>query len=164
MSVVVKEDLQEKLSELVKDLSIETILEVMLDKAILPRTKVVFDMEWEAQVPLQVRRSGRDNPDTKVRYTMTQWYPKMVEYDKDGWHPTPYIAREFYGVWGDYDVTINIDKKLQINLKSATAFLPAGVTAKVYAIYQPNKKSKGFNSTHSFDSSKEERIQEVLKK
>lgn len=89
----------------------ETILEVVLDKPILPKSKVTFDMEWDAQVPLQVRRSGRDNPDTKVRYTMTQWYPKMAEYDYEGWHPTPYVGREFYGVWGDYDVTINIDKK-----------------------------------------------------
>ncbi len=88
----------------------ETILEVLLDKPILPKSKVVFDMEWDAQVPLQVRRSGRDNPDTKVRYTMTQWYPKLVEYDYEGWHPTPYVGREFYGVWGDYEVTINIDK------------------------------------------------------
>jgi hypothetical protein len=88
----------------------ETILEVVLDKPILPKSKVVFDMEWDAQIPLQVRRSGRDNPNTKVRYTMTQWYPKMCEYDYEGWHPTPYVAREFYGVWGDYDVTINIDK------------------------------------------------------
>lgn len=88
----------------------ETILEVQLDKPILPKSKVQFDMTWDAQVPLQVRRSGRDNPQTTVRYTMTQWYPKMAEYDYDGWHPNPYIAREFYGVWGDYDVTINIDK------------------------------------------------------
>lgn len=92
----------------------ETILEVQLDQPILPKSKVVFDMNWEAQVPLQIRRSGRDNPDTRVRYTMTQWYPKMVEYDYEGWHPTPYIAREFYGVWGDYDVTINIDKNFII--------------------------------------------------
>lgn len=88
----------------------ETILEVVLDKPILPKGKAVFDMDWEAQVPLQIRRAGRDNPSTQVRYTMTQWYPKMAEYDYEGWHPTPYIAREFYGVWGDYDVTINIDK------------------------------------------------------
>lgn len=88
----------------------ETILEVVLDKPILPKTKVTFDLTWDSQVPLQVRRSGRDNPNTKVRYTMTQWYPKMCEYDFEGWHPTPYVAREFYGVWGDYDVTINIDK------------------------------------------------------
>lgn len=88
----------------------ETILEVNLDRPILPKSKASIDMEWDAQVPLQVRRSGRDNPKTMVRYTMTQWYPKMAEYDYEGWHPTPYIGREFYGVWGDYNVTINIDK------------------------------------------------------
>jgi len=88
----------------------ETILEVKLDRPILPKAKVVFEMEFESQVPLQVRRSGRDNPGTKVRYSMSQWYPKICEYDYEGWHPTPYVAREFYGVWGDFDVTINIDK------------------------------------------------------
>lgn len=90
---------------------LETILEVKLDKPILPRSKVVFDMEFEAQVPLQIRRSGRDNPSSKVRYSMSQWYPKLCEYDYEGWHPTPYVGREFYGVWGDYDVSISIDKK-----------------------------------------------------
>lgn len=92
----------------------ETILEVNLTKPILPKTKVVFTIEFEAQVPLQVRRSGRDNPATGVRYSMSQWYPKMCEYDYEGWHPTPYVAREFYGVWGDYDVTINIDKTYKL--------------------------------------------------
>ncbi|MBY0535473.1 MAG: M1 family metallopeptidase [Chitinophagaceae bacterium] len=88
----------------------ETILEVKLTKPILPGQTVTFDMEFEAQVPLQIRRSGRDNPSTGVRYSMAQWYPKMCEYDYEGWHPTPYVAREFYGVWGDFDVTIKIDK------------------------------------------------------
>src|SRR5882757_7555389 len=88
----------------------ETILEVDLTQPIAAKGKVVFDMEFEAQVPLQVRRSGRDNPTTGVRYSMSQWYPKLCEYDYEGWHPTPYVAREFYGVWGDYDVKISIDK------------------------------------------------------
>lgn len=88
----------------------ETILEVKLDKPILPKSKVVLDMEFEAQVPLQIRRSGRDNPSSKVRYSMSQWYPKLCEYDYEGWHPTPYVGREFYGVWGDFDVSISIDK------------------------------------------------------
>jgi Peptidase family M1 domain len=92
----------------------ETILEVNLTKAISPKTKVVFEMEFEAQVPLQVRRSGRDNPTTGVRLSMSQWYPKMCEYDYEGWHATPYIAREFYGVWGDFDITINIDKEYKL--------------------------------------------------
>jgi hypothetical protein len=92
----------------------ETILEVNLTKAIAPKTKVVLDMEFEAQIPLQVRRSGRDNPATGVRYSMSQWYPKLCEYDYEGWHPTPYVAREFYGVWGDFDVTIAIDKTYKL--------------------------------------------------
>ncbi|NBV30312.1 MAG: M1 family peptidase [Chitinophagaceae bacterium] len=77
----------------------ETILEVVLDKPIAPRSKVVFDLNFEGQVPLQVRRSGRDNPTSKVRYSMSQWYPKICAYDEDGWHPTPYVGREFYGVY-----------------------------------------------------------------
>jgi len=92
----------------------ETILEVNLTKPILPKSKVIFEMEFEAQVPLQIRRSGRDNPSTGVRYSMSQWYPKLCEYDAEGWHPTPYVAREFYGVWGDFDVTINIDKTYKL--------------------------------------------------
>jgi hypothetical protein len=87
----------------------ETILEVVLDQPIAPRSKVVFDMNFEAQVPVQIRRSGRDNEEG-VRYSMSQWYPKLAEYDRDGWHPNPYVGREFYGVWGDYDVRISIDK------------------------------------------------------
>lgn len=87
----------------------ETILEVDLAEPILPGATVQLEMEWDAQVPLQIRRSGRDNKEG-VRYSMTQWYPKLCEYDYQGWHANPYVAREFYGVWGDFDVKINIDK------------------------------------------------------
>jgi len=87
----------------------ETILEVKLDKSILPHSKTSLDVTFNCQVPLQVRRSGRDNAEG-IRYSMSQWYPKMVEYDYQGWNANPYIAREFYGVWGDYDVNITIDK------------------------------------------------------
>lgn len=87
----------------------ETILEVALNKPILPQSKITMDVTFEAQVPLQVRRSGRDNAEG-IRYSMSQWYPKVVEYDYQGWNANPYIAREFYGVWGDYDVTLTLDK------------------------------------------------------
>lgn len=88
--------------------TIGTILEVTLKKPILPSSVAVFDMEFEAQVPVQIRRSGRDNREG-IAYSMTQWYPKMAEYDDMGWHPDPYVAREFYGVWGDFDVNITLD-------------------------------------------------------
>ncbi|MDX1783390.1 MAG: M1 family metallopeptidase, partial [Aequorivita vladivostokensis] len=85
-----------------------TVMQVLLNKPILPGESTVFNMNWDAQVPLQIRRSGRDSSEG-VALTMTQWYPKIAEYDFEGWHADPYIAREFYSVWGDYDVTITID-------------------------------------------------------
>ncbi len=86
-----------------------TILEVTLDKPILPGKTAEFAMEFEGQVPVQIRRSGRDNAEG-ISYSMAQWYPKMAEYDYQGWHANPYIGREFHGVWGDFDVKITIDK------------------------------------------------------
>jgi hypothetical protein len=96
-----------------KSTQYETILKVILDRPILPKTKALFETEFEARVPVQVRRSGRDNAEG-VKYSMSQWYPKISEYDEQGWHPTPYIAREFYGIWGDYEVNITANKNLVI--------------------------------------------------
>src|SRR5258708_20013175 len=82
----------------------ETILEVKLSKPIMPRSTVVFQMKFEAQVPLQVRRSGRGNPQAGGRYSMSPWYPKICEYDYESWHPNPYLAKEVYWGLGDYVV------------------------------------------------------------
>lgn len=90
-----------------------TILEVALAKPIMPGASATFDMNFEGQVPVQIRRSGRNNKEG-VALSMTQWYPKMAEYDFEGWHTPPYIAREFHGVWGDFDVKITIDKNYVI--------------------------------------------------
>lgn len=115
----------------------ETILEVILTKPVLPKSKINIDLQFEAQVPLQIRRSGRDNKEG-IRYSMSQWYPKMVEYDYQGWNANPYIAREFYGVWGDYDVQITIDKNYLVaaggdllNPQETGFGYPGGETAKV---------------------------------
>ena len=86
---------------------IGTILEVQLPSLLLPHSKTTFEVTFESQVPIQIRRSGRDNREG-IAYSMTQWYPKIAEYDHQGWHPYQYVAREFHGVWGNYDVTINI--------------------------------------------------------
>ena len=91
----------------------ETILEVQLTQAIAPKTSIKISLQFEAQVPVQIRRSGRDNAEG-VRYSMSQWYPKMVEYDYQGWNTNAYIAREFYGVWGNYDVSLSLDKSYMV--------------------------------------------------
>ncbi|WP_140157697.1 MULTISPECIES: M1 family metallopeptidase [Arenibacter] len=96
-----------------------TILVVELNQPIPAGGKTTFDMVFEGQVPQQIRRSGRNSKEG-VALSMTQWYPKMVEYDFEGWHATPYIAREFHGVWGDYDVKLTLDKKYTVG---ATGYL-----------------------------------------
>ena len=88
----------------------ETVLSVELGKSLLPGEKTVFTMAFKGQVPVQIRRSGRDSQEG-IAYSMAQWYPKMCEYDNMGWHANPYIAREFHGVWGDFDVKITIDPR-----------------------------------------------------
>ena len=86
-----------------------TVLVVDLAQPIPPGGKTTFDMVFRGQVPLQIRRSGRNSAEG-VALSMSQWYPKLAEYDFEGWHADPYIAREFHGVWGDFDVKLTIDK------------------------------------------------------
>ncbi|MCV9932456.1 M1 family metallopeptidase [Flavobacterium sp. LS1R47] len=90
-----------------------TIMEVTLAKPILPNSKTTFTLEFDGQVPVQVRRAGRNSTEG-VALSMSQWYPKLAEFDFEGWHADPYIAREFHGVWGNFDVKITIDKDYTI--------------------------------------------------
>jgi hypothetical protein len=85
----------------------ETILEVNLLKPIPPHSVATVEVEFFGKVPLQIRRSGKDNAEG-IEFSMSQWYPKMCEYDEDGWHPNPYIGREFYGIWGDFNVNLTL--------------------------------------------------------
>ena len=91
----------------------ETILEVPLKKALLPGKSTKITLDFNGQVPKMIRRAGRDSKEG-VALSMAQWYPKMAEYDYDGWNAEPYLGREFHGVWGDFDVTINLDKKYAV--------------------------------------------------
>jgi len=87
----------------------ETILVVPLAKPLPPNASTTLSMVFEGQVPKQIRRSGRDSKEG-VSLSMTQWYPKLAEYDHEGWHTNPYIGREFHGVWGNFDVKLTLDK------------------------------------------------------
>ena len=117
-----------------------TILEVELAKPLMPKSKTVFELNFEAQVPVQVRRSGRNNSEG-IAYSMTQWYPKIAEYDLNGWHAYQYVAREFQSVWGDFDVTISID----------SSFVVAGTGV----LQDPDKIGHGYGKPKSTPARKE---------
>ena len=91
----------------------ETILEVPLYKPILPGESTTFELSFKGHVPDVVRRAGKNSKEG-VAFSMAQWYPKMAEYDREGWNADPYTGREFHGVWGDFDVKITLNKKFVV--------------------------------------------------
>ena len=90
-----------------------TVLEVQLNKSIKSGESATFEMTFKGQVPPVIRRAGKNNREG-VALSMAQWYPKMAEYDFEGWHADPYISREFHGVWGDFDVKLTLDKNYTV--------------------------------------------------
>ena len=131
----------------------ETVLLARLKKPLLPGEKTELKMAFEGQVPLQIRRSGKMNKEG-VHLTMTQWFPKLSEYDFEGWHPNPYIGREFHGVWGNYAVNITIDKNYVVG-GTGTLLNPDEV-GHGYSKSPKNKKNKTLtwrflaNNVHDF--------------
>lgn len=85
----------------------ETNLRVTLDKPLLPGDSTVLEMSWTTRIPRLTRRGGWMSNEG-VEFSMAQWYPKMAEYDASGWHSDEYIEREFYGVYGTFDVAITL--------------------------------------------------------
>ena len=90
-----------------------TVLEVQLNEPIKSGESAIFEMRFEGQVTPVIRRAGK-NSQEGVALSMAQWYPKMAEYDFEGWHADPYIGREFHGVWGDFDVKLTLDKNYTV--------------------------------------------------
>lgn len=86
----------------------ETIMKVVLAEPLKPNSTTTFTMEWDAVIPKQIRRAGRNNREG-IDMTMTQWYPKIAEYDYDGWAAFDYIGREFHAPFADFEVNIKID-------------------------------------------------------
>ncbi|MBV6441397.1 MAG: M1 family peptidase [Haliscomenobacteraceae bacterium CHB4] len=91
----------------------ETIMEVELNRPLMPNDYATFDIAWQGQVPLTVERGGRDNS-AGVAYSFTQWYPKMCVYDRFGWHAMPHTGYEFYGDFGAFKVNITLPKKYAV--------------------------------------------------
>jgi hypothetical protein len=92
----------------------DTVMRVDLAEPIPPGASSTFEMQWRAQVPLQTRRSGRNSRGDSIDFTMTQWYPKMAEYDERGWHANYYVNREYYAPFGSFEVEITLPAEYTI--------------------------------------------------
>ncbi len=115
--------------------------------SIPPGARSTIELRFEGQVPVQIRRSGRDNAEG-IAYSMTQWYPKVAAYDDRGWHAGPYVGREFYGEWGDHLLRVTIDSAYTV---AATGILqdPAAI-GHGYAVPDPSRAGRSARNTWVF--------------
>lgn len=90
-----------------------TILEIQLDTPVQPSSTAILEMEWLAQIPQIIRRGGR-NSSEGIQFSMSQWYPKVAQYDNEGWHLDEYIGREFYAPFANFDVKITMPSQYVI--------------------------------------------------
>ncbi len=81
----------------------QDILRLQLLQPLYPGKAVIIETPFHVQLPEIFSRSGH----SKDFYALTQWFPRPAVYDKDGWHPMPYLDQgEFYNDYGNYEVTI----------------------------------------------------------
>ncbi len=83
------------------------IIKVILPKPLLPGENIEITTPFHVQLPKNFSRGGH----VGQTYQVTQWYPKPAVYDKDGWHPMPYLDQgEFYSEFGNYEVKVTVPK------------------------------------------------------
>lgn len=121
----------------------ETILEVILPQSLAPGKSNTIELKFNTQVPTQIRRAGKKNAEG-IDLSMSQWYPKLCEYDRHGWHTPQYIGREFYGIWGSFEVKLKLWKDYIV---AAGGILqnPSEVHPVVAQVYGVKSKSNSNN-------------------
>ena len=123
----------------------ETILEVPLHASIAPGESAIFELAFEGHVPDVIRRAGKNSREG-IAFSMAQWYPKIAEYDREGWNADPYTGREFHGVWGNFDVKITLNKDFMV---AASGYLQNAETiGKGYSDRKRAKTKKGKITWH----------------
>jgi Peptidase family M1 domain len=78
-----------------------------LPKAIKTGEKITITTPFKVKLPYTFSRGGH----VEQAYQITQWYPKPAVYDREGWHPMPYLDQgEFYSEYGSFDIKITLPK------------------------------------------------------
>src|SRR5687767_8956385 len=84
------------------------VVKVLLHEPLLPGQDRDISTAFHVKLPYNFSRGGHNGTGGQS-YQVTQWYPKPAVYDKQGWHPMPYLDQgEFYSEFGSYDVRITL--------------------------------------------------------
>jgi len=87
------------------------VIKISLKESIKPGETIIIETPFFVKLPEVFSRLGH----TGKHYEITQWFPKPAVYDKDGWHPMPYLDQgEFYSEFGTFDVKITLPENYRI--------------------------------------------------
>jgi hypothetical protein len=114
----------------------ETEMKVSLPEPLKPGDSTRLDFVFRVKIPAFFSRLGHQGR----HYVISQWYPKMVVYDRKGWHPDGYHAiGEFYGEYGTFDVTITLPADLVVG---GTGDMVAADSEVAWMALSPKKRLK----------------------
>ncbi|MDH3199193.1 MAG: M1 family metallopeptidase, partial [Candidatus Krumholzibacteria bacterium] len=82
----------------------DTIARFALPAPLPPGGSVTVSLDFRSKVRKHRGRAGYRGE----HYDFAQWYPKVVVYDEKGFHPDPFMAGEFYGEFGNFDVHVEL--------------------------------------------------------
>ncbi|MDZ7402164.1 MAG: M1 family aminopeptidase [candidate division KSB1 bacterium] len=86
----------------------DTILKINLNAKLLPGERLLIRMKFVTKIR-QFLPAGGKGGYRGNHYEVSQWYPKICVYDKNGWNATPYHwLGEFYGEFGTFDVQLDL--------------------------------------------------------
>ncbi|HSF44526.1 MAG TPA: M1 family metallopeptidase, partial [Chitinophagaceae bacterium] len=111
------------------------IIKLLLPQPLPPGGSVNISTPFHVKLPFNFSRGGFNGK----TYQVTQWYPKPAVYDKNGWHPMPYLDQgEFYSEFGDYEVSITTPFKFTV----AATGEPQTKPEQVFFLPPPVKKPR----------------------
>ena len=130
-----------------KDVSFEyvqqkkDIIRILLPEPLASGKSIKISTPFFVKIPKTFSRMGHE----EQAYSITQWYPALAVYDKNGWQYMPYLDQgEFYADYGCFEVSITIPENYVV---AATGILQ-DENEKKY-IEQKIAESKKYYEDHS---------------
>ena len=117
---------------------------IKLPQPLLPNQKIFITTPFFVKIPnARFSRMGHD----KQAYYISQWYPKPAVYDRQGWHPLPYLEKgEFFSEFGSFTVAIELPQNYMV---AATGELVNDSTEQIWLTKKAeDRKSTRLNSSH----------------
>ena len=140
------------------------VVKVNLLESLLPGAAVEITTPFHVKLPFNFSRGGH----VRQSYQLTQWFPKPAVYDRDGWHPMPYLDQgEFYSEFGSFDVRITVPSNYVVAatgelqnadeiswLKSRSSFDQVEIIKKAPGFLKPSNTPKADNNIKSSSTTK----------